>query len=378
VVLSHPFFCPTRVIEGEAFATLKALLAGCTFAIVTSPGWQARGLRAGLSQAGLAPKAVLANLDPNPTVPAIERLAEELPEADVVVAFGGGSVIDAAKGALAFKGMGGDHAALMRHLISGSMLPDSMKPLPLIAIPTTAGTGSEVTRWGTIWGESFVKGSVSDGRLFPTHAILDPALLVSMPRALKLATGLDAASHAMEAVWNRRHGAATDALATSAIALLFRHLKASLEDNAPVQLLSNIQTAALLAGLAMGTTQTALAHSISYPFTARCGLPHGFACSFTLAEVARYNLAVDPRRLGPIADAIGCEVSRIPDSIERWFDELGLAQEIGHFVTSDAANDLGDDLITPARAANNLRDVDAAAAKNITRAALARLGTYVS
>lgn len=373
MVLSYAFFCPTRVIEGEAPATLKALLAGKSFAVVTSAGWVARGLTDKLDRVGLAPKAVLSGVDPNPTVPAVEQLASQLPDTDVVVAFGGGSVIDAAKGALALKGMRGDRAALRVHLQNGSALPGALTPLPLIAVPTTAGTGSEVTRWGTIWGENHVKYSVSDARLYPTHAVLDPVLLTSMPRSLKLATGLDAASHAMEAIWNRRHGACTDALAQTAIALLFRHLKASLTDNASVELLRNIQTAALLAGLAMGTTQTALAHSISYPFTSRFGLPHGLACSFTLAEVARYNFAADPQRLAPIADALECDLARLPEAIERWFDELGLAREVGRYVAPNAANDLGDDLITPARAANNLRDVDAAAAKTIARAALARM-----
>lgn len=373
MVLSHPFHCPSRVVEGEAFGTLATILAGRRFSLVTSAGWIERGVQERLGRAGLKPLAILSDVPSNPAVGAVKRLAAQVPDCDVVVALGGGSVIDASKGVLALKGLAQDHDAFDAHLKSGVALPAGMKVPQLIAVPTTAGTGSEVTRWGTLWGEDGSKYSVQHPALYPTHAVLDPNLLLSMPRDLRLATGLDAVSHAMEAVWNRRHSAVTDALAHAAIKTLFQHLKGALAENAPVALLARIQTAALLAGLAMGTTQTALAHSISYPFTARFGLPHGFACSFTLAEVARYNMSGDPQRLSPIASALDCELGRLPEAIENWFAQLGLAYHVGRFVTVEAIAAFGDELITPARAANNIRDVDAAAAKAIAGAALAKL-----
>src|SRR6185503_20426788 len=106
----------------------------------------------------------------------------------------------------------------------GTALPASMAPRPLIAIPTTSGTGSEVTRWATIWGDDGIKFSLTDERLYPSHAILDPALCVSMPREATLASGLDALSHAMEAVWNNNHALLTDAFASAAIGALRRAL----------------------------------------------------------------------------------------------------------------------------------------------------------
>jgi alcohol dehydrogenase len=338
--------------------------------LITSVGWLKRGVLERLQLAGLNPVATLAEVNPNPRLADIELLATRLPEVDTVVALGGGSVIDAAKAALALQGLGLNRVPLISHLCEGTALPADMAPPRLIAVPTTAGTGSEVTRWGTVWGDDGIKYSVNDTRLYPVSAILDPGLLISMPRGLALATGLDALSHAMEAVWNRRHSALGDALATAAIERLFQHLAPSLAMPESLEQRRYIQTAAVLAGLAMGTTQTALAHSISYPFTSRFGMPHGIACSFTLAEIARYNLAADAERLRPIASALNCATGEIPDMIERWFEELGLAHEVARYVHPSMVDQLGDNLITRARAANNMREADGAAARRIVRAAL--------
>jgi alcohol dehydrogenase len=370
VVLSRPFFCPTKVVEGEAFATLAALLRGRRFFVVTSAGWLKRGLLDRLWKAKLNPDSVLAEVDANPTLAVVERLALRIPNVEVAVALGGGSVIDATKAAVALEAIGHDRILMRTHLELGNNLPTGLAPLPLIAIPTTAGTGSEVTCWGTIWGESLAKHSVSDPSLYPTYSILDSRLLLSMPRSLALASGLDALSHAMEAVWNRHHGVVTDALAQSAIALLYRYLAPSLDEPDSLVLKKTVQTAALLAGLAMSTTQTALAHSLSYPLTSGFGLPHGIACSFTLPEIARYNLLENPERLVPIARALDCGLGDIPDALQHWFDDLGVPDQVARYVTPSAIERLGDKFITPARATNNIRDVDSVAARQIVIAAL--------
>lgn len=374
MVLTHPVYCPTKLIEGHSFEeALPEVLAERNWALITSEGWVRRGVLEKLGRATRPPAEVISDVDPNPTFSSIPRLESQLPDVEAVVALGGGSVIDACKAALALRGcqpLG--EGSLGNHLREGTALLEEMKPLPLIAIPTTSGTGSEVTRWGTIWGDDGIKHSVTDPRLFPTHAILDPGLLVSMSDALALATGLDALSHAMEAVWNRRHTAVTDAIAISAIAMIKEHLGPSIAEPDNIERRRYLQTASVMAGLAMGTTQTALAHSISYPFTAHFGVPHGLACSFTLAEVARYNLEEDVVRLQPIADGLNCVADEIPEALEVWFDQLGLGQELSAYVEPSVTDQLGDNLITRARAANNIRDIDGAMARQLARSALER------
>ncbi len=373
MVLSHPFRCPTNVVSGHPFdEAVKEYLGDRRWALVTSEGWRRRGAVDRLIALCGEPVQIVSDVEANPTINNLLRQAYGLKEFDTMVALGGGSVLDTAKGLVALHGLHPHTEPLLAHLREGAALPVDMSAAAIIAIPTTAGTGSEVTPWGTIWGEEGIKFSVNDKKLRPSHAILDPELCVTMSAELTLATGLDALSHAMEAIWNRRHMPVVDAIASGAIRILRCKLEAAIDNPADVALREAIQTASVNAGLAMGTTQTALAHSISYPFTARFGVPHGIACSFTLPEVARFNLAEDPARLLPIAEGLGCTTDAIPEELETWFDQMAVGEELDRYVTPQVTDQFGDSLITRARAANNIREIDGTGAKAIARAALER------
>lgn len=302
-------------------------------------------------------------------------LSAAIPDIDVVVALGGGSVLDASKGMVALKALGGDMGRLDDHLSDGAALPGSMSPIPIIAVPTTAGTGSEVTPWGTLWGDDGTKLSINDPRLYPSHAILDPTLTLTMPAELTMSTALDAVSHSLEAIWNRRHTVFSDGLAVQAIEQVYQFLPCALARLDDLAARRALQTAALTAGLAMGTTQTALAHSISYPFTARFGVAHGIACSFTLAEIARYNQEEDAGRLPLVSGALKCAPDAIPETLERWLIDLGVGKIMARHLSVDDIDGFGDSLITPARAANNLRHADGETARQIARRAFERLTT---
>ena len=369
--MTPAFHCPSRIISGRPYQeAVRDVLGGRPWALVTSPGWRSRNAVASLDECCGPPQAVVAEAPVNPKVSDILELAERLPDVPVVVGLGGGSAMDTAKGLVAVRALKGDAEALMGHLREGRDLPDDFAPAALVAVPTTSGTGSDITRWATIWGDEGVKYSLSHPALYPSHSILDPELCRSMPAEVTLASGLDALSHAMESVWNRHHNPVSDHLAEVAIGLLFEHLGAVLKAPDDIALRRKVQTASLFAALAMGTTQTALAHSISYPFTALFGMPHGFACSFTLAEVARHNMAADADRLTPIARALGCALEELPQTIEDWLRALGLGTHLERYVSPAATDELGDSLITRARAANNLRETDGTVARAIARRSL--------
>jgi len=362
------------VVEGHDYdEAVTELLGSRSWALITSHGWLARGAADDLMRCGSEPAAILSDVLPNPKISAIIELVKNLPDVETVVALGGGSVLDAAKGAVALKSLDGDTAALMAHLRENVALPSHMEPVPLIAVPTTSGTGSEVTRWGTLWGDDEVKHSINDAKLYPAYAVLDPNLCTSMSAELTLCTALDSLSHAMESIWNKRHTSVTDELASRAIGIIWRNLVLTLQHPSDVELRRRMQTAALIAGLAMGTTQTALAHSISYPFTAQLGLPHGFASAFTLAEVARYNMESCAERLAPAADALDCSVDKVPEQLETWFKELAVGDVLERSVTTSFIESLSDDLITRARAANNLREADGEAARRLALNAFNKL-----
>ena len=374
MVLRPPFRCPVAVHDGAALdEVIGPAIAGRDWALVTSRSWADRNFDARIAAIAGSPAAVISNIDPNPLVSRMPLLSEEIPDVSVVVALGGGSVLDATKGMVALKALRGDMSPLLDHLSEGAALPAKILPIPIIAVPTTAGTGSEVTPWGTLWGDDGTKYSINDPRLYPSHAILDPTLTITMPSELTRSTALDAVSHALEAVWNRRHTIFTDYLAAQAIAQVHKYLPVAEARPKDIEARGALQTAALLAGLAMGTTQTALAHSISYPFTARFGVAHGFACSFTLAEIARFNQEEDAARLAPVAEALECAVDAVPDTLERWLVALGVGDVMARHLSADDIDTFGDSLITPARAANNLRHADGLIARQIARRAFERL-----
>ena len=374
MVLTHPFYNPTRVVEGHDFdEALLDIIQGRRWALVTSQGWITRGALDKLISRFREPDVKFTDCEENPTIQTVINVSAALNDVDVYVALGGGSVIDALKGAAVLCALDNDVDIFLGHLKEGKELPDKLPSLPIIAIPTTAGTGSEVTPWGTIWGDSGIKHSVNHASIYPSYAILDPALTTTMPRELTIATGLDVLSHAMEAIWNRRHTALSDSTASKAISMLMADLQNVVKNPTNLIARRNIQIASTLAGMAMGTTQTALAHSISYPFTSRFGVPHGLACSFTLAEVARFNMETNFERLESIALGLGCSVEQIPLQLENWFDKLGVPELVLSYITPEIIDDLDDNLITRSRAANNIRAVDGSKAREIARLALCRL-----
>jgi alcohol dehydrogenase len=370
LVLTPAFSCPTRVFSGSSLAKLlPSLLAGRRWSLITTDGWLSRGVAALVGDAS-TPISLVGGVPVNPKMSDVVRLASQVPNVELLVAVGGGSVIDAAKGMIALKALRGDRELIQRHLCDSAPLPDDLHPLPLIAVPTTTGTGSEVTRWATIWGEDMSKYSLVHPELCPTYAILAPELCLSMPAEVTLASGLDAASHAMESVWNCRHTPTTDVLANASLKIMRADLVRALRSPQNLEIRRSVQQASLLAGMAMGTTQTALAHSISYPFTGRFGLPHGLACSFTLPEVARFNLQESPERLRPIADAFDVVPRHLPDAIASWLTGLGIGRFVARYLRPGFIEAIGSNLINPARAGNNIRIADGNAALGIVRRSL--------
>jgi hypothetical protein len=147
----------------------------------------------------------------------------------------------------------------------------------LIAIPTTAGTGSEVTPWATIWDQAAgQKYSLHQSCTWPEAAVIDAELMTSLPAGATLASGLDALSHALESIWNVNRNPVSMALAVQSARRTLATLPALMQDLGNAQLRSEMAEAALMAGLAFSNTKTALAHSLSYDITLQHGVPHGW------------------------------------------------------------------------------------------------------
>lgn len=368
-------FNPVRVhYAPDALSTLATYVPFQHAAVVTTAGFTNRGVTERIRDTlGKRVVAVCDDVAPNPDIQTIDAQAAQLRTAEpgCLIALGGGSVMDTAK-ALARLLLQPSDTTLTGHFRAGSSFTEA-PALPVIAIPTTAGTGSEVTPFATVWDfERGRKHSVSGDDIYARTAVLDPLLTQNLPPETTIASGLDAVSHALESTWNHNATPVTLSLATASLRLSLSALPKVAGEPGSVEARGAMQQASLLAGMAISQTRTALAHSISYPLTASFALPHGIACSFTLPQLLRYNAEADDGRLRDLAHALGYSDSgALADGLSALFEHLDTAA-IFHRYVDDPTTVLmlADRMVTPGRADNNLRAVDMAEVEAIVRASL--------
>lgn len=303
---------------------------------------------------------IFAEVSPNPDVEDIEKMRGRVMESspDLLVALGGGSSIDTAK-ALA-RLLSNPDTRLLDHLVQGDR-PRHSVAIPLIAIPTTAGTGSEVTPFGTIWDRgSGRKWSISGDDLFPVLALLDPKLTLDLPTSITVSTGLDAMSHAFESIWNRNASPLSVSLATRSLRLSFDSLPRLKADGHDLSARRNMMEASLLAGMAISQTRTALAHSISYSLTLAFDMPHGLACGFALPEILRFNAQSDDGRLELLSKELGYgDVEELCSALKSLLRDLEVTNEFAAMVHDhEKVFEIGEEMTVGGRAANNMRAVD--------------------
>ncbi len=224
----------------------------------------------------------------NPTVEQLFSFMRECApfKPDLIAAVGGGSVMDVAKSmcAMGFDGYA-DAQALRQAIASGAHVE---RKLPWIGIPTTAGTGSEVTCWATVWDPSCkCKRSIEDRSNYAKAALVDADLSSALPPSLAMSSALDAMAHAIESYWARSTNAVSRALALQAIRVIRGNLKSLSQGQASAH--DAMAKGSLLAGLAFSGTHTTACHSISYPLTMRYRIPHGAAVAMLLGPVLEYN-----------------------------------------------------------------------------------------
>ena len=160
----------------------------------------------------------------------------------------------------------------------------------MIAVPTTAGTGSECTKWATIWDfDNSKKYSIDADYLYPIESWLVGELTVTMDEKMTLATGLDALAHAMESYWSVPSNPYTRVLARDSIRIIRKYLPLALNDLDDLECRRKMLMGSFFAGLAFSNTRTTACHSISYPLTMMFGINHGFAAAMTLSEVLSRN-----------------------------------------------------------------------------------------
>jgi alcohol dehydrogenase class IV len=239
-------------------------------------------------------------------IPIIEEihhiLSHIVTKPDIIVAIGGGSAIDIAKMISAFWYLRDKSRSIQDIVTSINEKEYKRKEsnIQIVAAPTTAGTGSEVTSWATLWDTNNCKKYSIDAKyLYPTTVFIVPEFTVAMSDKLTLATGLDALCHATESYWAKDSNVVTRELSKSAISIIIKYLPKVLEDKKNLYYREKMCLGSLYAGLAFSQTRTTACHSISYPLTMKFGVEHGFACAMTLVEIFKlnYDYVIEPDEL---------------------------------------------------------------------------------
>ena len=308
---------PTRIRFGvDAINDLPALvkeLGGSKVFLVVDPGL----IKAGLVERITAPlvKAKIAfelydQVDPEPGLKLADNGAKLAKKAkcDCVVGAGGGSAMDVAKAVSILLTNGGkaeDYLGLGKIKKPG---------VPKIMIPTSAGTGAEVTFTAVFINEKTKsKGGMNGDPLYPEAAILDPALTVSLPPNITATTGVDALTHALEAFVSTQAHAISDMYALEAIDLISSNLVKAYAHGGNLEARSNMLLGSLLAGKALATAGVGLVHAMAYPLGGMFGIPHGLANAVLLPYVMAYNLIGNPARFAMLAEVMGAKVDGLPE-----------------------------------------------------------------
>ena len=345
--------------------------------LVTDPGLMTVGwpdeLIGELSAAGLAAR-VWHDVTPNPKDHEIDSgvqryLAEGC---DVVLALGGGSVIDAAKGVALLASNGG-------RILDYEGIDKIVNPIPpLVMLPSTSGTGADVSQFCIVTDtHRFNKITIMGRALVPDVSVIDPRLLTTMPDELNAATGLDALTHGIEAYVSLAHNPLTDNHALHAIGLVTQNLARTMDHPGETGARVNMAQAALEAGLAFSNAILGATHAMSHQVGGLLDLPHGVINGVLLPHVIRYNGVAEPQRFGCVARAMGLSVhgenaaELVAQQVRQLADQVGVPKGLGDLgVREEHLGRLAELTLADACMSTNPRGADAADVEALFRAAL--------
>jgi len=307
---------PTRILFGvnivKQLADLASELGGRRVFLVADPGLHQAGIikqTTAILEKAEIPYTLYDNVTPEPGLKLADqgvKLAQKN-KTDCVVGLGGGSALDIAKAVSILLTNGGkaeDYLGLGKIKRPG---------VPKIMIPTTAGTGAEVTFTAVFINEKTKsKGGMNGDPLYPDAAILDPALTLSLPPHVTAATGIDAFTHALEAYVSTGAHAISDIYALEAIGLISNNLGAAYANGSNLEARSAMLLGSLLGGKALATAGVGLVHAMAYPLGGMFNTAHGLANAVLLPYVVEYNIIGNPEKFSTVAQVMGYESEGLP------------------------------------------------------------------
>jgi alcohol dehydrogenase len=302
---------PTAHLGAGAVRTLGELAGQKRVLVVTDPGIAATPVLDAVRDALSTTEAtVFSGVHANPTTDDIGSGADAAHQAraELIIALGGGSAMDAAKG-IALAAVNPQRGRDLDYR------NDYGTPaLPIIAVPTTAGTGAETNGFGVITDvESHRKFYVGHATALPHTAVLDPELTVGLPAGPTAATGMDALTHALESFSSVRANPWSDGIALQVIAMVSGNLPAAYADGTDLEARTQMLLASHMAGVGMAATGLGICHGIAHPLGGRFDIAHGVALTMLLPHVLRFNLEVRLERTAQVAFALGVGNTAKPD-----------------------------------------------------------------
>ena len=325
--------------------------------IITDPGVANAGVLAKvekiLDAAGIAHGA-FAEIKPNPTTTLIDTAAKAAVAfgADALIALGGGSSLDSSKGVALVAANPTFSSAQFNY----SITPDR-PALPIIAIPTTSGTGSETNNWGVIDDPiRQCKFYVGDASTTPVCAILDPELTIGLPPRPTAGTGIDALTHAIESLTSKGRTPVSAAYAHEAIKLISKALPVAFKEGSNVEARGDMLLGAHMAGLALTLSGLGLVHGIAHSVSAHVGAAHGEALAAVLAEVMEFNSQAVAPIYATVANDMGvtADSKSAIDAVRSLADNINIRQNLSVFgVKPEMVSDIADTTLADSVTGNN-------------------------
>ncbi len=345
---------PTNVKVGQGriseLAELCSQMGMQSPLLITDPGLAALPMvgkvLSDLQNTGLKCR-VFSKIKANPTGENVEAGVADYKQNnhDGVIAFGGGSALDAAKAVALMVGQNrpiwdfedvGDNWTR----VNGEAMS------PVVAVPTTAGTGSEVGRASVITDQAqHIKKIIFHPNMLPAQVILDPELTVGLPKGVTAATGMDALIHAVEAFTSKNADSLTDVFACQAMERLYTNIRTVFQDGSDITARANMLEGSLLAGMAFANAGVTAVHAFAYPIGAEFHIPHGVANSIMLTPVMEFNMSGNLSKFATIGKTFGHDVSGMTekeaatlavDSLRQLAHDLQIPKHLSEFGIKDS------------------------------------------
>ena len=351
---------PRTLVGAGSLASLSAVvdgLEGTNVVVIADQGVQATGYVGRVVEA-LWPRRVTVHVVPwgEPTIESVDAAAAAVRAAGdvVVVGVGGGSALDIAKQAAV---VSAGEPGVEPYLLCANPLPGRR---PIVAIPTTSGTGAEATRTCIVADHAGRKLWTWGDEMLPDVVVLDPTAAATMPHTVTVGTGLDAFVHAIEACSGQRRNSMAAAAAQRSLSLVVSHLPRVVADGSDLGSRQAMQEAAMLAGVAIDNCGTGVAHSIGHALGSLYHVPHGIAVAIGLRASLAWNAAGRPEAYADAATALGCTVDDVAAVFDTLCSETGLGAAAASVDAAMSAGDIATTMIAVENQpmlANNAREV---------------------